>query len=541
MGATNEKRRVTVSRVKTLATLLFGCLVAAPALGQINYTTYHYDNLRSGQNPHETTLTPAVVNVSSFGKLFSQPVDGQVYGAPLVVSNVHIPGKGAHNVVYVATENDSVFAFDANSNTGIDAAPLWQVSFIDAAKGITTIPSTDVGPTIAIEPQIGITSTMVINTANSTLYVVSATKENGTYYQRLHALNLTTGAEQLGGPVVITATVNGSGADSKNGTITFDPLHSNQRAALLLLNGVIYIAWSSHGLERVDPYHGWVMGYDANTLAQTAAFCVTPDGDQGGIWQSGNGPAADPQGNIYFMVGNGTFDADKGRNDFGMSMVKLAPSSGLKVADYFTPFDAAILTQKDWDLGSGGNLMLPYQNGATEPNLAVGAGKDGNIYLVNRQNMGHFNVKNNSQIVQEIRRAFDGHSLYSSPAFWQGNLYFWGVYDTLRVFQVTKGLIGTTPIATSSYSMASPGATPVVTSNGAENGIVWAVDTSKSLTGPAVLHALDANNATELYNSTQAGTRDTAGYAVHFTIPTVVNGRVYLGTATELDVYGLLP
>jgi hypothetical protein len=515
-----------------------------PGYGQVNYTTYHYDTLRSGQNLHETILTPDNVNVNSFGQLFSQPVDGQVYGAPLVVTNVQIIGKGTHTVVYVVTENDSVFAFDANSNTGVNAVPLWQVSFINPAQGITTIPSSDIG-TISIEPQIGITSTPVVDPDTNSIYVVAATKENGVYYQRLHALNLATGAEQSGSPVVITATVKGGGTTSKDGKITFDPLHSNQRPALLLENGVIYIAWASFGLETVIPYHGWVIGYDASTLAQAGFFCVTPNGDQGGIWQDGDGLAADTLGNIYFMVGNGTFDAyltGQANNDYGMSYLKLSPNGDLlSVADYFTPFDAIKLSEDDMDLGSGGPLLLPYQNGTINPYLAVGGGKDGNLYLLNRDNMGGYNSQNNSQILQELPGAFAGHSLYSTPAYWGGYLYFWGTYDYLRVFQMSAGLIETTPIVTSSYTLASPGATPVITSNGSENGIVWALDTSKALTAPAVLHALDALTATELYNTTQAGTRDTPGYAVKFTIPTVVNGKVYIGTETELDVYGLLP
>jgi hypothetical protein len=272
---------------------------------------------------------------------------------------------------------------------------------------------------------------------------------------------------------------------------------------------------------------------------------VTPNGDQGGIWQDGDGLAADTLGNIYFMVGNGTFDAyltGQANNDYGMSYLKLSPNGDLlSVADYFTPFDAIKLSEDDMDLGSGGPLLLPYQNGTINPYLAVGGGKDGNLYLLNRDNMGGYNSQNNSQILQELPGAFAGHSLYSTPAYWGGYLYFWGTYDYLRVFQMSAGLIETTPIVTSSYTLASPGATPVITSNGSENGIVWALDTSKALTAPAVLHALDALTATELYNTTQAGTRDTPGYAVKFTIPTVVNGKVYIGTETELDVYGLLP
>jgi hypothetical protein len=510
-----------------------------PAFSQVNVTTYHFDTLRTGQNIHETVLTPALVGVNTFGKLYSQPVDGQVYAEPLVVYNLQIIGKGTHTVVYVATENDSVYAFDGNNNRGTNAIPLWQVSFINPAKGITPIPSVDLG-TVAISPEIGITGTPVIDVNNQTLYVVAATKENGVYFQRLHALDLRTGAEKFGGPVVIAASVKGTGTGSVKGYVSFDPLRSNQRPALLLVSGVIYIAWASHGLETVYPYHGWVIGYDETTLAQVAAYCVTPNGDQGGIWQDGDGLAADTQGNIFFMSGNGTFDAVKKGGDYGMSYVKLSTLNGLSVIDYFTPYDALRETKLDLDLGSGGPLLFPYQSGAAAPYLAVGAGKDGVLYLVNRQSMGGFNGKSN-KVVQQIPNAFAGNSVYSTPAYWQGNLYYWAVYDTLRVFQMKSGLLGTTPIAISSYALGPPGATPVISANGSTNGIVWALDTADALAGPAVLHALDAQTAAELYNSTQSPTRDQAGNAVKFTIPTVANGKVYVGTETELDVYGLLP
>jgi hypothetical protein len=527
------------SSVVLPAVLLVVVFQGVPGFSQVDFTTYHFSNSRTGQNFQEHALNPALVNVNSFGKLFSQPVDGQVYAEPLVVYKQPIAGKGTHIVVYVATENDSVYAFDGSNNTGANASPLWHVNFINSAKGVTTVPSSDLG-SAAIEPQIGITGTPVIDVSNQTLYVVAATKEKGEYYQRLHALDLSTGAERFGGPAVISASVKGSGSDSSNGHVVFDPFRSNQRPGLLLVNGVVYIAWASHGLEDEHAYHGWVIGYDENTLQLAAAFCVTPNGDQGGIWQSGDGLAADNSGNIFLMSGNGTFDANKGGGDYGMSYVKLSSSGGLSAADYFTPYNAALESSEDVDLGSGGPLLLPYQEGATYPFLAVGAGKDGNLYLLNRDNMGGYNATSNSQIVQEITKAFGGHSVYSTPAYWQGNLYFWATYDQLRVFQMSKGAVGTTPIATSNYALGA-GATPMISADGNTNGIVWALDTSKPLSGPAVLHALDARTAVELYNSTQSATRDQAGNAVKFTVPTVANGKVYVGTETELDVYGILP
>ena len=528
--------------IHTIVGGVFLCLaISGYSQSGVNVTTYHNDNLRSGQNLHETVLTPSLVTTNTFGKLFSQPVDGQIYAQPLVLANLLIPGKGLHTVVYVATENDSVFAFDGNGNTGNNAAPLWQVSFINPAKGITTVPSSDLG-TSAIYPQVGITGTPVIDPTNKTLYVVAATKENGTYVQRLHALDVTTGAEKFGGPVVIKAMVKGTGAGSSKGLLSFDPFRSNQRPGLLLLNGGIYIAWASHGLEGEFTYHGWVMGYNENTLKQISAYCITANGSSGGVWQSGDGLAADVLGNLYFMSGNGTFDANTGGQDYGMSYVKMATKGGLNVADYFTPYNESEESNQDLDLGSGGAMLLPYQSGAAHPYLAVGAGKDGDLYVLDRTNMGHFNASGNQQIVESITSAFGGHGIYSTPAYWQGYLYFWAPNDVLRVFQMMNGLVSTTTVATGSVTFGSPGATPAVSSNSGSNGIVWAVQPDGYGTGaPAVLHALNATTAVELYNSTQAGKRDTAGPAIKFTPPTVANGKVYVPTASELDVYGLLP
>jgi hypothetical protein len=520
----------------------YAVLLAFTVLGaqcQVSVPTYHYDNNRTGQNLHETILTPSVVNQSTFGKLFYHPVDGQIYAQPLYLPNIVIPKQGLHNVVYVATEHDSVFAFDADNTTGENAKALWHVSFINSSKGITTVPSSDLG-TYAIVPEIGITGTPVIDTGNGTLYVVAATKENGAYVQRLHALDVTSGAEKFGGPVVITATVSGSGWGSSAGTVTFDPFRHNQRPGLLLSNGVVYIAWASHGLENEFAYHGWVIGYNENTLAQVAAFVDTPNGKQGGIWQSGGGLAADSLGYIFFMSGNGTFDANASGSDYGMSYVKLAPTHGLSVDDYFTPYNEAKLSASDTDLGSGGALLVPYQPGAAHPYLAIGAGKNGVIYLVDRTNMGHFNHSGNSQIVQSIVNAFGGHGLYASPAYWQDQVYFWADDDVLRIFSMGGGLLDTTPVATSRTVLQS-GATPVVSSDGAASGIVWAIQSDQYASGgPAILFALDAMTAVELYNSSQAGTRDQAGPAVKFTVPTVVNGKVYVGTANQVDVYGPL-
>lgn len=512
-------------------------LLTASANGQFSVTTYHYDNARTGQNTHESILQPSNVNANGFGKLFAQRVDGQLYAEPLFLANVFISGQGMHNVLYVATEHDSVYAFDADNNQGTNNQPLWHVNFLHPAKGITTIPSSDVGTTM-ISPEIGITSTPVIDQSNGTIYVVAATKENGSYFQRLHALDITTGAEKFGGPIVIQATVPGTGWGSVKGTISFDPLRNNQRPALLLSNGVIYISWASHGLENQYIYHGWVIGYNETTLQQTAAFSITPNGKQGGIWQSGCGLSADNQGNLFFISGNGTFDANSSGADYGMSFVKLSTPNALVVKDYFTPYNEATLSASDLDLGSGGPLLIPYQSGAAHPYLITSAGKNGVIYVVDRTNMGHFNTQNNSQIVQSILNAFNGHGLYGSPAYWQNQVYFWGAYDVLRIYPLTNGLLSTTPV-TSTVTFTA-GATPVISSNGPNSGIVWALQTDQAgSSGAAVLYALDANTAVELYDSTQAGARDAAGPAIKFTVPTVVNGKVYVGTANQVDVYGL--
>ncbi len=505
---------------------------------QLRILTYHGNNARTGQNPSETILTPANVNKTNFGKLFSQPVDGQMYAEPLYVGGV-ILGSLKRNVVYVATEHDSVYAFDADSATGASAAPLWQVNFTHAAAGVTTIPNADAG-TKMIAPEIGITSTPVIDASTRTLFVVAATKENGSYFQRLHALDISSGAEKFGGPIVIQASVPGTGKDAVNGVVSFDALRQLQRAALLLLNGVVYIASASHGLEKQIPYHGWVIGYNAKTLAQVSVFNTSPNGTQSGIWLAGGGPAADGLGGIYVSTGNGPFDANTGGSGYGSSVIRLN-GSNLTVSDYFTPFDQANLTALDLDLGSGGPIVLPFQSGTLHPHLLAAAGKNSTIYLLDRKNMGKFNSTDNSQIVQSIPNAFGGHELMGTPAYFQNKVYFWAENDVLRVFQLTNGLLSTTPIVTSVRGF-SAGATPVITANGTTNGILWALQVDQwNRAGAAVLHAFDANTAAELYGSNQSGTRDTAGPAVKFAVPTVVNGKVYVGTSTELDVYGLLP
>lgn len=500
-------------------------------LPSVNVLTYHNDAARTGQNLAEPFLTPATVNSSTFGKLFSVPVDGQVYAQPLYMSALSIPGKGVHNVVFVATEHDSVYAFDADTNLGANGAPLWHDSFIDPANGVTTVLASDIGCN-QIAPEIGITATPVIDPATGTIYVQAMTKEvtgsTTSYVQRLHALDVSTGAERFGGPVVIQATVAGTG---DGGTVDiFNPHDYKGRPGLLLLGGVVYTAWSSHC--DIGSYHGWIIGYNAQTLQQAVVYNVTPNGQQASIWMSGAGLAADSGGFIYPMTGNGDFDP--AHANFGDSFLKLAPSgSTLAVSSYFAPFDQATLAQKDLDLGSGGALVLPDGlGGATHPNLLVGAGKQGIIYLLDRAALGGFDP-NADHVVQEFQGI---GAQFGMPAYFNGRVYFGGVGDHLKAFALANGLLGTTPDSQSGNPFGYPGTTPSISANGTTGGIVWAIENGN----PAVLHAYDATNvATELYNSNQAGTRDQLDQGVKFTVPTIANGKVYVGTATTLTVFGL--
>jgi len=512
--------------------------------------TYQNDNARTGQNLTETTLTPQNVNAASFGKLFSVRVDGAVYAQPLYVPNVSIPGRGTRNVVYVATEHDSVYAFDAD----ISGPPLWHVSFIDPANGITTLSATDVGCTdILIE--IGITGTPVIDPTTGTLYVVARTKENGTFVQRLHALDITTGAEKLGGPGVIRATVDGTGVDSVNGKIPFDAQTQNQRSALLLQDGVVYIAWGS--LCDVQPYHGWIMTYDSQVLSQTGVWNSTPNVSStpngtlagGGIWASGSGPAGDGSF-IFFATGNGAFDVSHG--DYSASVIKMGPPTAgvFSVSDYFTPFNQAALNSKDMDLGSGGALLLDQPFGSPQHLLFL-CGKEGKLYVIDRDNMGGFNSASD-HVIQSIPEANPG--AWNSPAWWNNTLYLGGatvqqasIADTLKAFAFdpVTSMLSTTPSSKTALSFQFPAPTPSISANGNSSGILWMLEESTYYqvnTGQAVLRAYDATNlANLLYSSSDNPTRDSPGLSVKFAVLTVVNGKVYVGTRNQLSVFGLLP
>jgi hypothetical protein len=528
------------------------CLSVVPCLSQTAVLTYHNDNARTGQDTNETLLTLSNVNVSTFGQLFTQAVDGYVYAQPLLVPNVNIPGKGVHNVVYVATEHDSVYAFDADSNAGANSAALWHVSFLNPVAGVTSVPSEDTG-TDDLVPEIGITSTPVIDPASSTIYVEAKTKEVSggvtNYVHRLHALDLGSGAEKFGGPVVIADTaydgtdftyvsgpsVTGTGDGSVGNLLTFNALTQMNRPGLLLNNGLLYLAYASHGDN--GPYHGWVLGFNAHTLAMNGVYNTTPNGGDGGIWQSGNGPAADAAGYLYLETGNGDFAPP---DEMGDSVLKLATTNGVTLADYFTPFDQDSLNSTDNDLGSAGVVLLPDSVGSTNhPHLVVAGSKTGTIYLLDRDNLGQFNPAGNTQIVQVLSNAVGG--MWSSPAYFNGTLYYVGSGDVLNAFSISSGTINTNPTSQSSDTFGFPGATPSISAKGISDAIVWAIQSDAFASGPAVLHAYDATDVSqELYSSDMAGSRDEPGNAVKFTVPTVANGKVYVGAQYSLSVYGLI-
>jgi hypothetical protein len=545
------------------AALLFALAPASMAQGFAGTFTQHNDLARTGQNLHETTLTTTNVRATTFGKLFSYPVDNQVYGQPLYVPNVSIPNQGTHNVLYVVTEGDSVFAFDAD---GLSPTVLWSVNFTNPANGVNVISCVVSGLQCSVYPNTGITGTPVIDPATNLMYVLVRTAETTggvtNYLQRLHALDITTGAEMLGGPVVIGGSVKGTGVGSAHGVLTFNTLHENHRPGLVLANNTIYIAYAGSA-------HGWILAYDAQTLVQVGIFCTTPNGTLGGVWATGNGLAVDANGDVYAATGDGTFDANTGGPDYADSLVKLSPT--LQVLDYFTPKDQACRApiSVDLDLGSGGPMILPTQGG-TFPNEIIEAGKggepcdqfpDGNwavpIYLVNRDSMGGYNPNQDTDI-QTIEGTSRGY--WSNPAYWQGPtsayIYYSGIKsegngggDYLKQYTVTNGVVSAAPTAQTT-NVFPIGSTPSVSSNGKQNGIVWSMERKDLLSGspgnqPAVLYAYLATNVGKLlYNSSQTKQnnqiRDQMGCGNKFQTPTVANGKVYVGTENEIDVFGLL-
>jgi outer membrane protein assembly factor BamB len=504
------------------------------AVGQV--TTSQYDNMRTGATLNEKTLTPQNVNAQQFGRLGAFKVDGAVYSQPLFVPAVEIPGKGTHDVLFVATEHDSVYAFDAGRPND---APLWHVSFLDRTRNVTTVSARDVQCPF-IQPEVGITSTPVIDLKTGTLYVLARTMVdqtfgNSEYFQHLHALAITTGVEKFGGPKLISASVPGKGVGAANGKVRFDPLLENPRASLLLVNNAVYLTWASSC--DLAPYHGWVMAYDPQTLEQKAVLNVTPDGSEGGIWASDTGPGADLDGNVFLPTANGTFDAASGGRDYGDSVLKLAPNgSSLAILDYFTPYDQARLSDADADLGSSGPLLLPDQP-APYRHLLLQPTKGSMIYVINRDRMGKFHPDGDA-IAQRIRMAGGG---YGAMAYWHQHVFFACSDDFLHDYNIKNGQLILNKYSSTRFE--NPGATPSVSADGAKDAIVWAIAT-KTWNGPdrpAVLYAFDATNINQpIYTSEQNSKRDRAAMATRFVIPVVVNGRVYFGARGEVEVYGLL-
>ena len=522
-----------------------GSVVSSPAkltvIPGIDVSTYHYDNMRSGANVTEKVLTKALVNFATFGVQGTFSTDGRVDGQPLYLSNVTIPGVGAKNILYVVTEHGSVYAFDADGANGSTSKPLWISSTLMSGE----VPSDD-RECASITPEIGITATPVIDRNRGAIYVEAVSKDAaGNYYQRLHALDLTTGRELFGGPTLITGTYPGNGANSIGGIVTFDPSRYLERAALLEVNGTIFLTWGSHC--DLGAYTSWVMAYSADSLQQTGILDLVPNGSDGGIWMSGAGPAADSAGNIYITIGNGTFDTTLDANGFpaqkdcGNCFVKISSTMPLTLLDYFTTADTASESSTDHDFGSGGPLLLPDVTDATgtRRHLAISGAKDNNLYVVDRDNMGKFNGVSDTNY-QSLKGTFIG-MFYSKGVYFNGAVYLGASSDAVKAFPVTGGKLATSPGSQSLNKFYYPGTTPVISANGTADAIVWTVDNGPSTGTTARLFVYDAANlATELYDSSQApNSRDSFPHN-KFITPLVVNGHVYIGTSNSVAVFGLL-
>jgi hypothetical protein len=551
--------------MKVLPLVLFAsCLAFAslPAAAQVSVCTYHNDNHRTGLNTNETILNLTNVNSTSFGKIFSYAVDGCVYAQPLYVPNLNIQGQGKHNVLFIATEHNTVYAFDADS-ASVPGGLLWKTNL--GVSAVTTIPGVFTNKNFGtrynnayadISPEVGITGTPVIDLASGTLYVDAFTGEIGggvtNYFHRLHALNITNGTEQSFSPVVITASVAGNGVDSVGGRVTFNAKQENQRSALTLAGGIVYVSYAGYG--DTDPYHGWIIGFSPTNLAQLTnyVFNTTPNSTmaafganagEAGIWMGGGGLAVDDNTNLFFEVGNGSFNAtnNTGGTEYGDCFIRLSTTNGLAVADYFTPFNQLDLANNDTDLGSGGLSLLPDQPG-TFPHELLGAGKEGKIYLINRDQMttgnNHFDSTNTIDfVVQTLTNKINAS--FDTPAYFNGCVYYAGNGDNLKAIALTNGALAGNGILTdTASSFGFPGATPSISANGTNSGIVWALQMGV----PAVLVACNATNfTTELYNSSQAaGSRDQLGNGVKFAVPTVADGKVFVGNSNSVSAFGLL-
>ena len=517
-----------------LSLLSFGPFASA-ALGGTNVLTYRNDNSRTAQNLAETILTPSNVK-TSFKKLFTVSMDGKVDAQPLYVSGLSISNRGVHNVVFAATEHGSTYAFDGDTG-----ALYWHRSLLK--KGET--PSDDRGCG-QVTPEIGITGTPVIDLkagAHGTIYMVAMSKDSGgNYHQRLHALDITSGAEEFGAPVEIEASYPGTGDNSSGGKVIFDPKQYKSRPGLLLANGVVYSSWGSHC--DIRPYTGWIIGYNELTLKQENVFNFAPNGNEAGVWGSGGGIAADSAGNLFVSVANGTFDTTlnkqkfPAKSDFGNAFVKLVVSNGLKAVDYWTMDNTVSESDADEDLGSGGVMLLPDVKDIHGKirHLGTGAGKDKNIYVFDRDNMGKFDPSNNSTLYQELPSALPG-GIWSSPAWFDGTVYYGSVNDVIRAFRVSFAKLSSSPTSVTKHAFPYPGVSPAISANGTANAILWAVEN----TDTAVLHAYNANDlATELYNSNNAPSgRDHFGAGNKFITPTIAGGKVYVGTTNSVAAFGL--
>ncbi|HVT95027.1 MAG TPA: hypothetical protein VHD76_19405 [Bryobacteraceae bacterium] len=504
-------------RLRELKTILL-CLIPVVGFGQVQVTTYHNDNARTGQNRNEYLLTPENVAAGSFGKRFTYQVDGQVLGQPLYLPSVKIEGKGTHNVVIAATAHDSVYAFDADSNEGANAEALWHVSFLSSDPKVTSVPTSDVS-CLVIAPELGIVGTPVIDPASGILYLVAETKEgDSNYVFRLHALDISTGAEHRGSPVEIASP-------------GFSAFEHKQRAALLLANGMVYVPFGSN-CDQGD-YHGWIFAYDSATLAAKAVFNASPQDGGSAFWNAGAGPAADELGNIYAVSANGIADLSNGRHEYGDSVIRLNPN--LTVADYFTPFNQADLNLYDVDLGSSTAILLPASAGGVEhPYLLATAGKEGRLYLLDRNHLGGAQSESDSGALASL--PILGHSLFGAAAYFNGSLFVAPEFAMMRAYKISNGELGSVPDSTASFAAGALGATPSISANGAENGVVWIVTANSN----GALEAYRADGLGQPLYSSLDNPADSLDGLVEFSVPTIADGKVYVGTQSALEVYGLI-
>jgi hypothetical protein len=550
---------VAKTRFRKWAAVCLLLILTVAGRTQTPVLTYHNDNARTGANTTETRLTPDNVNTNRFGLLRKYPVDGYIYAQPLYVPGLMIPGHGRHNAVFVATENNSVYAFDADSNEGADGGLLWHASL---GSGIDIVTNHEFGGRYHnnvfqdMLPRVGITGTPVIDPATGTLYVDAftrvATETATNFHHFIHALNITNGTEESYGPVEVTASVPGTGMGSSNGVVTFIARQQLQRPALTLAGGVLYVAYGS--AADTDPYHGWIIGYAAGTLQPLTnyVFNTTPDATrekfgshagEGALWMGGNGLCVDAATNLYFEVANGSFDADPslgGGDDYGDSFMKLSTTGNcLAVADFFTPFNELDMQAQDADFGSGGSLLLPDETGSpAHPHLIVGGDKSSNVYLADRDHMGHYHPKDNHQLVQQVYA--DIGRIFSTPAYFNFQLYYQGIGGVLKAYAISNSYLTPAPVSQTRTSFSGFGTTPSISANGKRDAIVWTIQSDGAVRHePAILHAYNATNlAIELYNSSQLPARDNPGNAVKMSVPTVADGKVFVGAQSDLAIFG---